>query len=71
MDANPKLDAPVGRDPSVAFDHRSLDFNGEVHGVDDTAELDDAAVAGALDDATMMHGDGRIDQVASERPQPR
>ena len=30
-----------------------------------------AAVAGALDDAPMMHGDGRIDQVASERPQPR
>ena len=30
-----------------------------------------AAVAGALDDAAMVHGDGRIDQVAAERPQPR
>ena len=71
MDADPKFDALVRRDPSVALDHRPLDFNGAVHCVDDAAELDDAAVAGALDDAPMVHGDGRIDQVASERPQPR
>ena len=30
-----------------------------------------SAVAGALDDAPVMHGDGRIDQVAAERPKPR
>jgi hypothetical protein len=35
------------------------------------AKLDDAAVAGALDDAPVMHGDGRIDQVAAQRPQSR
>ena len=34
------------------------------------AELDDAAVAGALDDAAMMHGDGRVDQVAAQGPEP-
>ena len=71
MDADPKFDALVGRDLGVALDHRPLDFNGAVHRVDDTAELDDAAVAGALDDAAVVHGDGRIDQVAAERPQPR
>ena len=71
MDADPKLDAPVRRDPSVAFDHRSLDFNGEVYCVDDTPELDNGSIAGALDDPTVVDGDGRIDQVASERPQPR
>ena len=71
MDADPKFDALVGRDPSVALDHRLLDFNGAVHCVDDTPELDDAAVARALDDPAVVHGDGRIDQVASERPQPR
>ena len=71
MDADPKFDALVGRDPSVALDHRPLDFNGAVHCVDDAPELDDAAVAGALDDPAVVHGDGRIDQVASERPQPR
>ena len=71
MDANPKFDALVRRDPSIALDHRPLDFNGAVHRVDDAAELDDAAVARALDYAPVMHSDGRIDQVASERPQPR
>ena len=71
MDADAKFDALVRRDLSIALDHRPLDFNGAVHRVDDTPELDDAAVASALDDAAMMHGDGRIDQVASQRPQPR
>ena len=71
MDADPKFDALVRRDLSVALDHRSLDFNGAVHRVDDAAELDDCAIAGALDDAPMVHGDGRVDQVAAERPQPR
>ena len=71
MHADAKFDALVRRDPSVALDHRPLDFNGAVHCVDDTPELDDAAIAGALDDAAVVHGDGRIDQVASERPQPR
>ena len=71
MDADTKFDALVRRDPSVALDHRPLDFNGEVHCVDDTAELDNCAIAGALDDPAVVHGDGRIDQVASERPQPR
>ena len=71
MDANPKFDALVRRDPSVALDHRSLDFNGAVHRVDDTPELDNCAIAGALDDASVVHGDDRVDQVAAERPQPR
>jgi hypothetical protein len=48
-----------------------LDFNGAVHCVDYTPELDNCAIAGALHDSTVMHGNGRIDQVASERPQPR
>ena len=71
MDADPKFDALVRRDLGVALDHRSLDFNGAVHRVDDAPELDDCAIAGALDDAAVVHGDGRVDQVAAERPQPR
>ena len=71
MDADPKFDALVRRDPSIALDHRSLDFNGAVHCVDDAPELDNCAIAGALDDPAVVHGDGRIDQVAAERPQPR
>jgi hypothetical protein len=48
-----------------------LDFDGAVHRVDHAAEFDNCAVSGALDDPTVMHGDGRIDQIASERPEPR
>ena len=71
MDADPKFDALVRRDPSVALDHRPLDFNGAVHCVDDTPELNDVAVARALDDAAMMRGDGGIDEIATEAPQAR
>ena len=60
-----------GGDPGVALDHAVLDFDRAAHRVDDAAELDDAAVAGALDDAPVMHGDGWIDEVAAKRPQPR
>ena len=68
VNADAKLDALVGRDLGVALHHRPLDFNGAVHCVDHAAELDDAAVAGALDDAAVMHGDGRVNQVAAKGP---
>ena len=60
-----------GAHAGVALDHGVLHFDRAAHRVDDAAELDDAAVAGALDDAAMMHGDGGIDQIAAQRPQPR
>ena len=60
-----------GGDASVALDHAVLHFDRAAHRVDHAAELDDAAVAGALDDAAVMHGDGGIDQIAAQRPQPR
>ena len=55
----------------VALDHGVLHFDRAAHRVDDAAELDDAAVAGALDDAAVMHGDRGIDQIAAQRAQPR
>src|ERR1700733_7526109 len=69
MNADAKLDTTFGRDLGVALDHGPLDFNGAVHCVDDAAELDDAAVAGALDDAAVMHCDGGVDQVAAQGSQ--
>jgi hypothetical protein len=65
-----------GRQVAVALlhnvlDHRPLDFDGAVFRIDDAAEFNDAAVAGALDDAAMMHGDGWVDQVAAKGPKPR
>ena len=71
MNADAKFDALVRRDAGVALDHAGLHFECAAHRVDDAAELDDAAVAGALDDAAMVHGDCGVDQVAAERPQPR
>src|SRR4029077_16652456 len=71
MNADPKFNALVGRDLSVALDHRPLDFNGAIHCVDNTPELDSCAIPGALNDPAVVHGDGRIDQVASEPTQAR
>jgi hypothetical protein len=41
------------------------------HRVDHAAEFDEAAVAGALDDAPVVRGDGGIDQIAAQPPEPR
>ena len=49
----------LGRHAGVALDHAVLHFDRASHRVDDAAKLDEAAVAGALDDAPMMHGDRR------------
>ena len=71
MDADAELDAALGRKPSVALDHAVLHLDGAAHGIDHAAELDEAAVAGALHYAPVMRGDGGIDQIAPQRPQPR
>ena len=71
MDADAKLDATLRRKAGVAFDHAVLHFDGAAHRVDYAAELDDASVTRALHDASVMHGDGRVDQIATEGPQPR
>jgi hypothetical protein len=59
------------RHAGVALDESVLHFDGAAHRVDHAAEFDEAAVAGALDHATMMHCDGRIDQIAAQRPESR
>ena len=71
MNADAEFDAALGRHAGVALDHAVLHFDREAHRVDDAAELDDAAVAGALDDAATMHGDCGIDQIAAQRAQSR
>ena len=71
MNADAKFDPALRRQARVAFDHAVLHFDRAAHGVDHAAKFDQAAVAGALDDAAVMEGDGRIDQVAAQRPEPR
>ena len=71
VNADAEDDAPVLRHAGVSLDHRILHSGGAAHRVDDAAELDDAAIAGAFDDTTVMHGAGRIDQVARNRARIR
>ena len=71
MYADTKFDAALGRLAGIALDHALLHVDRAAHRVDDAAELDEAAVAGALDDAPMMRGDCGINQVAAQRAQPR
>jgi hypothetical protein len=65
MNADAKLNAPFGREAEVALDEAVLYFDGAAHRIDHAAELDDCAVASALDDATVMGGDGGVDQIAA------
>ena len=71
VNADAKLDPALRRQARVALDHAVLHFDRAAHRVDHAAKLDEAAVAGAFNDAAVMEGDGRIDQVAAQRPEPR
>jgi hypothetical protein len=71
MHANAKLDAAFDRHPRVALDEALLQLYRAAHGVDLAAEFDEAAVPRPLNYAPAMGGDGGIDQVAAEAPQPR
>jgi hypothetical protein len=66
-----ELDATLGRKAGVALDHAVLHLDGAAHGIDHAAELAENPVAGALHYAPIMYGDGRIDQITPERPEPR
>ena len=70
MNADAKFDSFVGRDLSVALNHRPLDFDGEANRIDDAPELDNRTVAGALNDPAVVDGDRRVDQVAPKGPEP-
>ena len=59
------------RQAGVALDHAALHFDRAAHGVDHAPELDDRAVAGALDDAAMMNRDDGVDEIAAQGSQAR
>src|SRR5271165_117490 len=71
MNADAEFDAALGRHARIALDEAVLHLDRAAHGVHHAAKLDEAAVAGALDDAPAMRGDGGIDQVAAQAPEPR
>jgi hypothetical protein len=68
MNADAEFYAPLGREARIALDEAVLHLDRAAHGVDHAAELDKAAVAGTLDDAAVMGGDGGIDQIAAQPP---
>ena len=71
VDADAELDAAVLRHAGVALDEADLHFDRAANRVDHAAKLDENTVAGALDDAPMMGGDGGVDQVAPQAPKTR
>jgi hypothetical protein len=71
VDPDTEFDPLFSWHTGVALDHRALDFDGAAHFVDDAAELDDDAVAGARNDPPMVERDGRVNKVAAEPPQTR
>ena len=62
VNANAEDDASILWQADVALDHGVLHFDGAAHGVNHAAEFDDRAVAGALDYAPFVNGDGRVDR---------
>jgi hypothetical protein len=60
-----------GATPALPLDEAALHLDRATDCVDDAPELDDRAVARALDDAAVMGGDRRIDQIAAQPPQAR
>ena len=73
MNADAKLDAALRQQTGVMLDHatRSALRRRSAHRVDHAAELDDAAIAGPLDDATVMGGDGGVDEITAQAAQTR
>jgi len=67
MDADAKLGTALGRQASVALDHPVLDLDGAADGIDYASELNEDAVASALDYAPVMQRDGGVEQIAAER----
>jgi hypothetical protein len=62
---------PFPRNAGVAADHACLHFDGAANGFHHAMEFDERSIAGALHDASVMGGDGGIDEVAAQPPEPR
>ena len=67
FDANAQFNAAVRPDTGVPLGHRLLCSDRAAHRIDDAGKFDQQAVAGGLDDATMVLGDFRIDELMTQR----
>ncbi len=57
-----------GGSAALLLGHRRLHLGRATQRVDDAGELDQEAVAGGLDDATLMAGDLRVDDLGAGAP---
>jgi hypothetical protein len=67
IDADAQLDAVVRRRARVPLGYRLLDLDCAAHRIDDAGKFDQQAVAGGLDDAALVFGDFRIEELAAQR----
>ena len=61
MNADAKFDATLGRQAGIAVGHAVLNLDRAPHSINHAAELDQTAVACALDEPPMMRVDGGVD----------
>ena len=71
VNADAKFDPLVLRHIGILFGHAALDFVGTSHGIDHAGELNESAVPGILDDASVMLSDFGIEKRLSKSFQLR
>src|SRR6516165_357727 len=67
VDADAELDTTVRGQRGIAFAHRRLYLGRAAQRIDDAGELDQQPIAGRLDDASVMAGNFRIDDLGAQR----
>jgi len=67
VDADAQLDAVVRREPLIPLGHRLLHLDRAAHRIDDAGKFHQQAVAGGLDDAAVVLGDLRIEELLPQR----
>ena len=65
IDADAELNPPVFGYPRIANRHFALDLRGALDRIHNAGKFDQHAVAGQLDDSSLVFGDGRIDQLGA------
>src|SRR5207247_8512424 len=71
VDPDAILNPPRRRYIRVAPRHPTLDFGSALYGVGNTLEFDQHSVAGRFDDASLVLGNDRIDELEAVGPEPR
>jgi len=65
-----EVDAALRRERGVSLRHLRLNFADAAQRIDSAGEPGQQPVAGGLDDAAVIGGDRRINQLSADRPEP-